>query len=306
MEASLKFRENQDPILKSKIPLKVLTFPFRSSIEASTDSTELCLSFSSFWGSGPRLKLNYRPNDPGRPFGLVLKTGIGSLGSPVGAPFTISVEYNFPVNSNHSSSRNPSFYVNFNPRIGDFAIRRRVIPEIQHPSRSSPDFLLPVVNNQNGSSVLEKSDEASEKTRWTKLISGGFAAAEGLIGKEEVCARTVMPVMDWAAVKLRWGLRFPAAAADEGRREKMPMPFLVLNKIGIEQMERAKLGRERDSRGNGSGCSGDDVAEAGVDLKKELNVLRRENELMKKDLEDFKSEICGWKFEKNCTSTKRE
>lgn len=123
---------------------------------------------------------------------------------------------------------------------------------------------------------------------WTELISGGFAAAEGLFGKEEVCARTVMLVMDWAAVNLRWGLRFPAAEEDGGGN-KMPMPFLVLNKIGIEQIARCKMGRDRDLRENEGGRGGD-VAEACLDARKKL---------LKKDFETFKSETCGWKFEKN-------
>uniref|UniRef100_A0A0V0GV35 Putative ovule protein n=1 Tax=Solanum chacoense TaxID=4108 RepID=A0A0V0GV35_SOLCH len=120
MKASLKFRENQNPIVKAKIPLG---FPLRSSIETSTNDVkdrDLCLSFSTFFQSGPVLKLFYRPNDSDRPFGLVVKTGVGSFGSPIEAPMTMSAEFNFLGNGN------PSFFLHFKPQLGDFSIRRSV------------------------------------------------------------------------------------------------------------------------------------------------------------------------------------
>ncbi|MCD7452900.1 hypothetical protein HAX54_018575 [Datura stramonium] len=35
-------------------------------------------------------------HDSNRPFGLVVKTGVGSRGSPIEAPLTMSAEFNFP------------------------------------------------------------------------------------------------------------------------------------------------------------------------------------------------------------------
>lgn len=55
-----------------------------------------------------------------RPFGLVVKTRVGSLGSPIEAPMTMSAELNFLGNGN------PNFFLHFKPQLGDFSIRSSV------------------------------------------------------------------------------------------------------------------------------------------------------------------------------------
>lgn len=250
MKASLKFRENQNPIIKAKIPLNTFGFPFlSSSIETTTSDvkdTDLCLSFSTFFQSGPVLKLFYRPNDSNRPFGLVVKTGVGS-------PMTISAEFNFLRNGN------PSFFLQFKPKLGDFSIRRSVnSKKIENDDVQSYD-------------IVPKDDG---KPTWTDL----FAAEEALFGGE-VHARTVFPIMDKVVVgKIGWSMRFPAT---ESGFPMGKMPYMVVNKLGIEH-----VWKDRNSRG-----SDGDVGEACLALKKEMGNLELEKESLWKEMEEMKSEI---------------
>lgn len=275
MKASLKFRENQNPIFKAKIPLNALGFPFRSSIETSTSEIKdqnLCLSFSTFFQSGPILKLFYRPNDSNRPFGLVVKTGVGSLGSPIEAPLTMSAEFNFPGN------RNPSFFLHFKPQLGDFSIRGSV---------NSKKIENDDVQNKNIVPYDEKiAEKKSGKVTWADLFMAE-KAVEGLFGGE-VHARTVFPIMDKVVGKIGWSLKFPAT---ESGFPIGKMPFMVVNKLGIEHVWKYKTGIDRNSRG-----SDGDVAEMCLALKKELGNLELEKESLWKEMEELKSEISAGSF----------
>nr|DAD29992.1 TPA_asm: hypothetical protein HUJ06_031460 [Nelumbo nucifera] len=117
MKASLKFREDQKPLFRAKVPLCILGLPFQSGISAG-DSKELCLNLGTLFESGPSLRIAYRPNDSWNPFSLVLKTGIGNFGSPFSAPMTMSAEFNLLRRGN------PSFFIQFKPQFGDFSIKK--------------------------------------------------------------------------------------------------------------------------------------------------------------------------------------
>ncbi|KAH0726158.1 hypothetical protein KY285_001867 [Solanum tuberosum] len=268
MKASLKFRENQNPIVKAKIPLNTLGFPLRFSIETSTNDVkdkDLCLSFSTFFQSGPVLKLFYRPNDSDRPFGLVVKTGVGSLGSPIEAPMTMSAEFNFLGNGN------PSFFLHFKPQLGDFSIRRSV---------NSRKIKNDDVQSNN---IAPKDDEKkSGKVTWANLF-----AAEELLGGE-VHSRTVFPIVDKVVGKIGWSLKFPATESDSPMGK---IPYMTVSKLAIEHAWKDKAGIVRNSRGNDG-----DVAEACLALKKELVNLESEKESLSKELEEMKSEMSTGKF----------
>ncbi|KVI03502.1 hypothetical protein Ccrd_018184 [Cynara cardunculus var. scolymus] len=93
MKASMKFREEQKPLFRAKVPLNILGFPFQSGVVAG-ESKELSLNLSTFFESGPSVKVAYRPNDSINPFSLVFKTGIGHLGSPISSSLNMSAEFN--------------------------------------------------------------------------------------------------------------------------------------------------------------------------------------------------------------------
>ncbi|KAL3586496.1 hypothetical protein D5086_013363 [Populus alba] len=93
MKASLKFREEQNPLFRAKVPLSIVGLPFQSGIIAG-ESKELSLNLSTFFESGPSFKFSYRPNDTWNPFSLVIKTGTGPFGSPVSSSMIMSAEFN--------------------------------------------------------------------------------------------------------------------------------------------------------------------------------------------------------------------
>ncbi|KAJ4904899.1 Uncharacterized protein Rs2_18850 [Raphanus sativus] len=119
MKASMKFREEKNPLFRAKVPLSILGLPFQSGIVAG-ESKELSLNLSTFFESGPSLKLSYRPNDSHSPFSLVVKTGTGPFGSPVSTSMLMSAEFNLLGNN----SSTPTFMLHFKPRFGDFSIKK--------------------------------------------------------------------------------------------------------------------------------------------------------------------------------------
>uniref|UniRef100_A0A5B7BSF9 Uncharacterized protein n=1 Tax=Davidia involucrata TaxID=16924 RepID=A0A5B7BSF9_DAVIN len=307
MKASLRFREDQKPLFRAKVPLNILGFPFQSGILAG-ESKELSLNLSTFFDSGPSLKIAYRPNDSLNPFSLVFKTGIGHFGSPISSSMTMSAEFNLIGN------QNPSFFVHFKPQFGDFTIKK---------SKSS-DFVKCIQSRSNG---VVSDDDASVEVVETPVVKNGYltptdngffsgkkisvltseSPAAGLIGSllngMEVSARTVLPVRQRAIVKFRWGVRFPAAeeGAVVARTNStswisfQKIPVLVMNKIGIEHLaedetnDRKKVGPSLNSPENGN------VAEACFNVKHQLEVIQAENGLLRKAMDDLRSEISAGK-----------
>ncbi|CAL0331456.1 unnamed protein product [Lupinus luteus] len=121
MKASLKFREDQKPLLKAKVPLNILDIPFQSGV-VSGESKELTLNLATFFQSGPSIKFSYRPNDSGNPFSLILKTGTGSFGSPVSSSVVMSCEFNLHTR-NGSGNLSPVFMLHFKPRSGGCGVK---------------------------------------------------------------------------------------------------------------------------------------------------------------------------------------
>ncbi|XP_060177307.1 uncharacterized protein LOC132607384 [Lycium barbarum] len=281
MKASIKFREEQKPLIRAKVPLSILNFPFQSGIVAG-ESKELSLSIGTLFDSGPSLKFAYRPNDSGNPFSFVFKTGIGHFGSPVSSPFTMSAEFNLIGNN-----QNPSFFIHFKPNFGDFCFKK-----------------------SHSSSTLTKSLGTNFETPVLKTEFGGFpvksevaGAVENLFSGTAVSARTCFPVRNRAVVSFRWGLRFPAGhPADEsdtvivgptgfGSPKGISFrrcPLLVMNKIGIAHVSKddSKKGKTENA----------DVAKACLDVKQQLETIQAENGLLRNALNDLRSEIASRPF----------
>ncbi|KHG27542.1 Mucin-19 [Gossypium arboreum] len=92
MKASLKFREEKRPVLRAKIPLSIFGLPFQSGLLAG-ETKELTLNLSTFFESGPSIKVAYRPNDTWNPFSLIVKIGTGPFGSPISSSMLMSAEF---------------------------------------------------------------------------------------------------------------------------------------------------------------------------------------------------------------------
>lgn len=286
MKASIKFRDEQKPLLRAKIPLNIMSFPFQSGISAG-DSKELSLNLATFLDSGPSLKFSYRPNDSRNPFSFVFKTGIGHFGSPNKSPLVMSAEFNLVGN------QNPRFFIHFKPDLGDFSLKK------SHSSASVKGL---------GEKLNAGGDDFVNNGYFKG--NGFFPAAEskkagmvldGLLKGAELTARTAMPLRDFATVNLRWGFRVPPREAAEemdtvvvgkvsDRMAGIRLPLLVMDKIGIEHVAKANSKKEK------AGPTYDDMAEACLEVKKQLEVIQAENGLLSKGLSDLRSDVAAGKM----------
>ncbi|GAU37537.1 hypothetical protein TSUD_21430 [Trifolium subterraneum] len=293
MKASLKFRDEQKkPLLRAKIPLSILGAPFQSGIVAG-DSKELTLNLSTFFQSGPSLKLAYRPNDSQNPFSLIVKTGTGSFGSPFSSSMLMSCEFNL-LNRNKTGGPQPLFMLHFKPRFGDFSFKK---------SQSSVLDVKSYGFNQNGG-VLGKDDTENEfvespvklNSPVIDAFSGGkvsipsAGAIAGLFSGTEVAARTVLPIRGRAAVNFRWGVRVPAEIKGENQSGFQKVPFLVMDKIGIEHLP-AECYDSKKSKVAAGGSA--DVADMCFVVKRQMEILQAENGLLRNAVEDLRREFAS-------------
>lgn len=294
-------------MFRAKIPLNVLSLPFQSGVVAG-ESKELSLNLSTFFDAGPTFKIAYRPNDAQNPFSFICKTGIGHFGSPISSPFTMSAEFNFVGN------QNPTFFIHFKPKFGDFAIKK------WHSSSVLSKKIDPKLNGSvstDGVTVLgtryfEESGlfPKAGKISVLPVESAATAAAaatsvmENVLSGAKVKATTALHLMNRAVVSSRWGLRFPPAsvADDVGDAVIVPknertagisfrrFPMLLMDKISIEHVSKEKSAR--DSNLDASS----DVAETCLNMKKQLEIIQAENSLLRRALEDMRSEFATGKI----------
>ena len=292
MKASLKFREDQKPLLRAKVPLSILGLPFQSGVIAG-ESKELTLNLGTFFESGPSIKIAYRPNDTWNPFSLVVKTGTGPFGSPISSSMLMSAEFNL------IGRGNPSFMLHFKPQFGDFSIKKSQSSVFDGKLVKSLNGAVP--EDDSSIEVVEKPfmNGASSKTALAVDSTAGTIA--GLFSGIEVAARTTLPVRGRAVVNFRWGVRVPAEVKSIGENENpnpnptagisfQKIPFLVMNKIGIEHVDGGDSKKKKTSPDVNFPASGD-VAEACFTVKRQLEILHAENGLLKKAVEDLRREF---------------
>ncbi|XP_072988331.1 uncharacterized protein [Typha latifolia] len=276
MKASIKFRDDQKPLLRAKVPISVLGFPFLSGIAAG-DVDELRLDLATAFDSGPSFRVSYRPNDAWNPFSLVVKTGIGAFGSPIAAPIAMTAEFNL-------LGRNPAFSILFKPRFGDFSVRKTI---------------------RSNAAVVGKIDTNGEKRsvngEETPIVNGFHGAANGgiggLVSDMEVSSRSVLPLWSRTTVRFRWGFKIPpefrSAIAGGGGKDPMAgisfakLPLLVMSKITIEHLADERKANEKKTA----------EEEACFLVKRELGALRAESGVLRRAVEDLRAEIGGRKFE---------
>ncbi|XP_010506020.1 PREDICTED: uncharacterized protein LOC104782712 [Camelina sativa] len=294
MKASMRFREEQKPILKAKVPLSLLGLPFQSGIVAG-ESKELSLNLSTFFESGPSFKIAYRPNDTWNPFSVIVKTGTGSFGSPISSSMLMTAEFNLV------GKGNPSFMLHFESRFGDFSIKK------SHSSSSSSAFSA--FKSMKGS--VSEEDSSID----VPAVNGGYAGAfkrvtvlpsacagdiAGMISGVDVAARTSFPLRGRAVVNFRWGIKVPTEikhgfgfnpTAEISLRR---IPFLVMNKIAIEHVDGSNAEpTNKPGQVSGSGLPGGsaDVAEACLAVRRQMEELRSENSQLKRSVDDLRQEI---------------
>ncbi|XP_057548445.1 uncharacterized protein LOC130826858 [Amaranthus tricolor] len=299
MKASLKFREEQKPLFKAKVPLNIVGLPFQSSLSAG-DSKELSLGLGTFFDSGPSFRLSYRPNDAFNPFSLLVKTGIGHFGSPIDAPMTMTAEFHFLGNSS-TASNNPRFFLHFKPQFGDFSVKK---------SQSSSITAFQLESKQNGTvfeedssiEVVNKPNEFDNGDYFSVGKSGSSitslplkSSLESAVSGMMLGAKTALPIKSGAVLKLRWGINFPEGFQSfmknpTARISPHGIPLLVLNKIGIEHVAKEDKKGGPTNVGPQSGSAAD-MAETCFTIKRQLETLRSENAMLGKALDDLKVEF---------------
>ncbi|KAL4602176.1 hypothetical protein ACB092_10G034600 [Castanea dentata] len=105
---------------------------------------------------------------------------------------------------------------------------------------------------------------------------------DGILHGVAVMARTVFPVTKRLTVNMRWGVNFPADL-------RKTMPYLRVNKIGIERVEEVK----EVVKNSGENNVGDLELLKGMSfwMRKDLESLEKENREMKQSLEEMRSGI---------------
>ncbi|GFQ05439.1 hypothetical protein PHJA_002688000 [Phtheirospermum japonicum] len=196
----------------------------------------------------------------------------------------MSAEFNLVGNN-----QNPRFLIHFKPEFGNFSLKK---------SRSS-GFVKGFGEKLNGG-VFSGVDFVNNGHLKGNAF---FPAAAEILKSTELSARTSLPVRNSVAVNFRWGLRVPPreAAEDEldavvvrkggDRMAGFGLPFLVMNKVGIEHVAKDKSKKEKVGPQSG------DVAGACLELKKQLEAIQAENGLMSKALSDLRSDIAAGKMD---------
>ncbi|XP_004497951.1 uncharacterized protein [Cicer arietinum] len=279
MKASLKFRDEQKkPLLRAKVPLSILGTPFQSGIVAG-DSKELTLNLSTFFESGPSLKLSYKPNDSQNPFSLIVKTGTGPYGSPLSSSMLMSCEFNL-LNKATSAAGGPHplFMLHFKPRFGDFSFKKTQSSVFDVKKGFQNGAVLGFGSGSDDDAGVEvvESPVIGAFSCGKVPILGNGSDARGAIGNlfsgMEVAARTTVPIKGRAAVNFRWGVRVPAGIKGESAFQKVP--FLVMDKIGVEHLpECGDLKKGKVVAGLGVPASGE-VAETCFAVKRQMEVLQ--------------------------------
>ncbi|VVA33157.1 PREDICTED: unnamed product [Prunus dulcis] len=330
MKISLRFQEDQpefqnqqNPLIKAKVPLTIFNQPFISSIATvpstttstsmpTNSSSHLSFSLSSNFSSGPSVKLSYsHTSTTPSPFSLSLKSGLGLFGSPKNSPLVFTANFSL-------SHTNPSFSLHIKPQFGNFSLKQTAFSDpnfkqisgsasnvgahLDSGSVSNGDFdngfvsegssvwqelRLEPCGGKNGAVNSEFRDNCGAHLNGGSLAEKPLAwengGKDGLFSGIAVMARTVLPVTKSVVVNMRWGVNLPPKFGKA-------MPYLTLDKIGIERVEEVKAEEEKGTDGSNVG---DFELLKGMCfwMRRDLEVMEKENKEMKHRLEEMKSGV---------------
>ncbi|KAJ9152615.1 hypothetical protein P3X46_026162 [Hevea brasiliensis] len=320
---------NGNPILKAKLPISIFNQPFTSIFTTATNSfSDLQFSVSTNFPSGPSLKLSYSPptttTTPFSPISVSLKSGLGLFGSPHNSPLVFSAH--FSLSTANPIAIIPTFSLHFKPQLGDFSLHKSTASSSDpNPDSDSGTHLVDVSHlDSSSSSNLEFGNvyvpDPAGSMGWQEVklepctgkekvgfandnpsdIDGvyahnggiGFLPDRHLVSGDRkkggftsgvaVKARTVVPLSKRLKVNLRWGVNLPG---DMG----LKMPYLTVNKIGVERIEEVKETKEKSNENN----KGDLELLKGMCfwMRRDLEIIEKENRDMKQILEDMRSGV---------------
>ncbi|CAL9095396.1 unnamed protein product [Musa textilis] len=298
MKASIKLREDRPPVVRAKVPVGVLGLPFISGVTAA--ARELRLDLATGFRAGPSLRLSYRPNDPLNPFSLVIKTGVGALGSPSsGSPLSMAVELGL------LGGAGPTFSLLLKPRFGDFSFRKSVSAVVSSTPHAVAVKAAQISDGHGiGPPIVEfRPDNAIHIGRRfsnfpvdvSAFTAGSGGGIDGLLSGFEVSARSVLPLRNRTAVEFKWGLRVPPelrTAFDDPAAgiSLTKLPYLVMSKISIERLPYDRKAKEKTPAGS------TDATDSCASVRREVEALQAQSALLRTSVEGLRADIGGWKL----------
>ncbi|XP_047341555.1 uncharacterized protein LOC124945206 [Impatiens glandulifera] len=272
--------QNTNPVLlRAKVPVTVFGFPFLSSI-AGTDASDVSLSLSTNFSSGPSLKLSYSPNyvvtdltgtcaaaaSSSPPLSVTLKSGIGLFGSPRDSSLMLSAH--FTVNPGNPNP-NPTFSLQIKPQFGNFSLHK-----ITHSAPKAGNKC----DKADGDNSFEFLPLASPFP-WKAMESSPYK--ECLLSGMAVTAKTELPLMKRLSMSFRWGVNFTEDI-------KKQLPYLTVNKISIQRIDAVDQTKVKPDNGDNKS---DLIAMKDLFLstRKELEVLQSHNREMVWVLDEMKT-----------------
>ncbi|CAN6460267.1 unnamed protein product [Victoria cruziana] len=293
MKASMKLRDDQKPLLRAKVPVGILGFPFVSGISGG-DASDLSFSIQTAWIRGLSLKFSYRPNDSYNPFVFAVKSGITLPNSLERSPvLAMGAEFNLLRRGN------PCFMLQIKPEFGDFSLRRSVVSPSDRNHRGklgASGNEIPVENrgdNGMGDIPVERLLSFKDSSRPSAVADGMHAFVSGTA----IMARTKVPLTKNGFLKIRWGVNFPpdmhAASSSFGHSfTSVKLPFLTVNKISVENVESAS-GAPPTEYPQKEGWHLEAPLSKGMlaMMKEDMEALRRENNLVRESIHELKSAI---------------
>ncbi|XP_021293140.1 uncharacterized protein LOC110423282 [Herrania umbratica] len=237
----------------------------------------------------------YRRGNPssGKTEKLLIWSGL--FGSPKDSPLVFSAQ--FSLSSTKPGTVIPTFSLHFKPQFGNFALHKATssnpslepdsgsdsIPGTRFQSGSTSNSEFGNGFALDGSSVWQevKLEPRSGVDDDRSLVREDDKKA-GVFGGIAVRARTLFPVTKRGVVNLRWAVNLPS---DVGSK----MPYLTVNKIGIERVEEVKEVKEVKSKSIESNVDDLELLKGMYSwMKRDLEMLDNENREMKQCLHDMR------------------
>ncbi|CAI8589061.1 unnamed protein product [Vicia faba] len=318
MKLSLKFHntnENQQTqIMTAKLPITIFNNPLLSTITATgNSSSDFSFSLSTNFPTGPTFKLSYTPTTTqtsSLPFSLSLKSGLGLSGSTHHSPLVFSANLSLSTPSSSTPLLLPSFSLHFKPQFGHFSLHKTVLSDSNSNPNPNPNTNTKTVSDSNPLSVLPQigkgfvpfqdgcssgwqnlnlepyghrdDDNNNNVVAGSVVPDGKNSEKYGLSPCVAVMARTILPVTQGLLLKFRWGVNFP------GNKSGLKIPYLTVNKIGLERMDEMKRDELKSENREGDLQMVKDVC---LWAKGDLEKVEKENKEMKRVLDEMKMRV---------------
>lgn len=248
------------------------------------------------------------------------------FGSPHDSPLIFSAH--FSLSPSNPSSFTPSFFLHFKPQFGNFSLRKTIHsssnpipspvvtgPHLQSGSASNSGSVSNEASGWQDLKLEPRSDDNGFVNLNPSFYNGvestdgvGLVKERAMLWRDDkkggslsgvsVKANTMLPVTKGVMVNLRWGVNFPADS-------EVKLPYLTLNKIGIERFEEVKEVKKEKKTVENGGNVGDMEMLKGMCywMRRDLEVLEKENNDMKQCLEEMRRGISARKDRNNNHTT---